>query len=176
MKTKLKKSDVIKGFTTIYSYAQSMIDKLPEEVEIVEETFVIKTLKDLSFDKWTKTSDFMNNQFLATKGLELCEPISAIDFLKKTLKKDSYIYIAMESISDSDGYPSVFDMGRNGVGLWLNYAWARPAREWRPNHEFVFRLRKSLGSSDSVLNLDDLDTLKLRIEKLEKLFNPELLK
>jgi len=49
----------------------------------------------------------------------------------------------MKQITDSDGSPSVFRLGRSDDGLWLRGSWARPVDEWDPDRKFVFRLRKS---------------------------------
>jgi hypothetical protein len=49
----------------------------------------------------------------------------------------------MKQITDSDGYPNVFELGRDDDGLWLDGPWAKPGHEWDPSRMFVFRLRKS---------------------------------
>ena len=56
---------------------------------------------------------------------------------------NEWIYMGMKQITDSDGRPFVFRLGRHDDGLWLNAYWARPDFEWYPVRQFVFRLRKS---------------------------------
>lgn len=56
---------------------------------------------------------------------------------------NEWIRVGMKQISDSDGDPCVFRLGRNDVGLWLYGSWARPDDGWLPDLKFVFRLRKS---------------------------------
>jgi hypothetical protein len=51
--------------------------------------------------------------------------------------------MGMKQITDSDGSPVVFELGRSGGGLWLYDSWALPDNVWYPVHKFVFRLRKS---------------------------------
>jgi hypothetical protein len=48
----------------------------------------------------------------------------------------------MKPILDRGGYPIVFNLVRNGDGLWLDDDWAGPDFEWDPDRKFVFRLRK----------------------------------
>jgi len=53
-----------------------------------------------------------------------------------------WFYVGMKQITDSVGYPSVFLLVRDEVGLWLYGSWAIPDDEWYPSSEFVFSLRK----------------------------------
>ena len=77
-------------------------------------------------------------------GLELCPaevgPHYRLQYEDQPL--DEYVYIAMKQIADRDGRPSVFRVGRLAVGLWLGDGWAEPDREWYPDDELLFRLRK----------------------------------
>lgn len=54
-----------------------------------------------------------------------------------------YYWIAMQPIADRDGDPHVFELYRDGGGLWLNDGWADPDGWWGPEDVIVFRLRKS---------------------------------
>lgn len=53
-----------------------------------------------------------------------------------------WYWIAMELITDRRGGPSVFVLGRDGDGLWLDGHWAGPAGRWDPEDQLVFSLRK----------------------------------
>lgn len=78
-------------------------------------------------------------------GLDLC-PAEVGPHMRLATKDQplgDYYWIGMKQITDSDGYPYVLDLGRDGDGLWLVGYWARPDYEWGPNCEFVFSLRKS---------------------------------
>ena len=53
------------------------------------------------------------------------------------------LWMAMERITDPDGYPDVFRIGRYSDGKqWLSAGWANPDDEWNLDDRFVFRLRK----------------------------------
>lgn len=61
----------------------------------------------------------------------------------KDQSKGEYLWIAMERITDSRGYPSVFCVERrDSREQWLNASWARPGNQWGFDARFVFRLRK----------------------------------
>jgi len=77
-------------------------------------------------------------------GLELCpnEVGPQLRLQYKDQPKGEYLRIAMEPITDSDGYLFIFNVGRGGDGLWLNGVYGRSGRFWVANNRFVFRLRK----------------------------------
>jgi hypothetical protein len=53
------------------------------------------------------------------------------------------LWIAMERISDSHGYPYVFAVERDSDGRqWLNAFWTYPGHQWHLGYRIVFRLRK----------------------------------
>lgn len=82
-------------------------------------------------------------------GLEFC-PAEAGPYLRKKCQEvfnreqpmGEWLRIAMKPISDRDGGPGVFSLGRRENGLWRDHNWARPGAEWDPGDKFVFRLRK----------------------------------
>ena len=49
--------------------------------------------------------------------------------------------MGMKQITDSGGRPDVFELGRNGGGLWLHAYWTEPNCGWGPGSKVVFRLR-----------------------------------
>lgn len=58
------------------------------------------------------------------------------------------LWIAMERIAGSDGYPRVFDVERDGVGeRWLYGGYASPDGRWGLDGRIVFRLRKKVTQS-----------------------------
>lgn len=127
-------------------YARSMLlnkaefisTKNPEEM-----TLIRLTVGDLGF----KTSATTTQVFERAEelGLELCPPDTGPNYRIKYRNQPlgEYFRIGMKPISDSDGRPNVFDLGHDGVSLWLSDACATPDSAWRPDSEFVFRLRKS---------------------------------
>lgn len=47
-------------------------------------------------------------------------------------------WMAMKPITDSNGDPRVFKLGRGESGSWLYGDWANPDNQWNPENEFVF--------------------------------------
>ncbi len=61
----------------------------------------------------------------------------------KDQPKGEVLWIAMERITDSDGYPYVFSVLRNDGGVqWLAGGDAIPKFQWSLDYRVVFRLRK----------------------------------
>ena len=129
----------------ISDYAKSMMenrDFVPGKNR-EEATLIRLTVADLGF-KTSATTDqiYERAQIL---GLELCPPDTGPNYRLKYKNQplNEWVRIGMKQIAGSDGDPSVFDLGRNDVGLWLDNRWATPGGEWGPDDRFVFRLRKS---------------------------------
>jgi hypothetical protein len=77
-------------------------------------------------------------------GLDLCpaEVGPQLRLAYKDQPMDEWLYVGMKQITDSDGNPDVFGLGRDDDGLWLHDDWASPDGTWGPRSEFVFSLRK----------------------------------
>jgi hypothetical protein len=128
----------------ISDYAKSMM-KNPDFVvgSSREEAKLVRlTVADLGF-KTSATTDQIYERAQAL-GLELCPPDTGPNYRLqyKDQPLGEWVRIGMKQISDSDGDPDVFRLGRNDDGLWLNGAWASPDLTWNPDDEFVFRFRK----------------------------------
>lgn len=114
---------------------------------------VVLTPANLGFTSPPCTDAFMTKEFCAdwsAKNLdgwviELCE-IEDGPQLRDQYQdqpKDELLWLAMERITDSDGYPSVLGVKHRGDGeLWLVAGWALPNDAWFLGARFVFRLRK----------------------------------
>ncbi|MBI1934301.1 hypothetical protein HYS30_01415 [Candidatus Peregrinibacteria bacterium] len=78
-------------------------------------------------------------------GLELCPPETGP--YQRLADKDQplgdWYYIGMEPITDSDGSPGVFGLGRFGGGVWLSNYWAGPGGQWDLDRGVLLRRRKS---------------------------------
>lgn len=101
-------------------------------------------VKDLGFSNSATTDQLYRKA--QELGLELCPPELGPRYIlqyKDQSIREEWLWIGMEQITDSDGSPDVFLLGRLEDGLWLDDIWARPVDEWLPNCEFVFGLRKS---------------------------------
>ena len=130
-------------------YAKDMMQKIgTREHPALEkkETFSLVRLKvgDLDFPrgKYPTTDEIYKR--IEELGLELCPPETGPQYRIKYTSQpmDEWLRIGTKQITDRDGSPRVFGLGRVGRGLWLDGYWARPASEWDPVFEFVFRLRK----------------------------------
>lgn len=80
-------------------------------------------------------------------GLDLC-PAEVGPYLRLKDQNQPLVewyYIGMKQIADRYGDPRVFDLVRDGDGLWLYDEWARPDFRWYPEDAFIFALRKEIG-------------------------------
>lgn len=99
----------------------------------------------LGFKKMPTTCELFDRHRLAGLGLELCEPEDAlyIRLADADQPRGTWYWIAMEPITDSDGSPRVFSVGRGGGGgRLLDADCAGPDDRWRLGVEVVFRLRQ----------------------------------
>jgi hypothetical protein len=129
----------------ISDYAKSMMenrDFVPGKTR-EEATLIRLTVADLGF-KTSATTDQIYER-AQTLGLELCPPDTGPNYRLKYKDQplNEWVRIGMKQIAGSGGHPRVFSLVRDDDGLWLYDRWATPGREWDPDDEFVFRLRKS---------------------------------
>lgn len=97
------------------------------------------TVKDLGFPNDATTDEIYRKA--QEFGLELC-PAEAGPHLRLSYSGNDWMYIAMKQITDRDGRPNVFCLGRNNAWLWLNEHDAPPSCRWGSSHQFVFLPRK----------------------------------
>jgi hypothetical protein len=111
-----------------------------------KETFSLVRLQvgDLGFPKGKYPTTDEIYKRIEELGLELCPPETGPHYRLQYMNQPmgEWFRIGMKQITARDGNPSVFRLGRDGVGLWLGYHWAFPGDGWNPGHGFVFRLRK----------------------------------
>ncbi len=111
-----------------------------EKEEGVE--FVKGSLHDLfGLDENTETQVFLNEEFLAQHGLELCKPSDAF-YLRLAYNDqplDEWIRVGMKPIIDSDRDPDVFRLGHDSLGMWLRANCAYPGLQWDPDRLWIFR-------------------------------------
>ncbi|HZS43063.1 MAG TPA: hypothetical protein VFA52_02470 [Candidatus Paceibacterota bacterium] len=77
-------------------------------------------------------------------GLGLCpaEVGPQLRLQYKDQPRGECLWIGMEYIRDSDGYPLVFDVAHNDVGQWLCGHLGEPGHFWAADDLFVFVARK----------------------------------
>lgn len=153
-----------KAGINISEYSLDLINKMSKnEKESID--LVKMSVKELGFDKNATTSQIFE------KIQEIGELVSAEVGVALRLKYpdqnlNEWLQIAMDPISDRDGDPIVFELGRDDGGLWLRSPWAGPGDGWGPDDGFVFRLRKAFRNSETS-DSSDLKSLNLRISELE---------
>lgn len=114
--------------------------------EVTLQELIKLRVKDLGLPRTPTTKQIFERAAHSRIGnmvLELCR--AEVGPHQATADKDQplgdYYYIMHEPIADRSGYPSVFELGRDGDGLWLYGAWATPGSRWGPGTRLVFALR-----------------------------------
>lgn len=129
----------------ISNYAKSMLENrefVPGK-QSEEMTLIRLTVADLGFRTGATTEKIYERA--EALGLELVPPDGGPHYRLKYQNQPlgEWVYMGMKQMADSGGNPSVFELVRNGGGLWLGNVWADARGEWFPYVMFVFRLRKS---------------------------------
>ena len=123
------------------NYTDDMLKKMPTLPNPEQATLIRLKVGDLGFTSSPTTDDVYARA--AELGLELCPaevgPHQRLQDTEQPL--GNWYRIAMEQIAGRHGYPSVFDLARDGDGLWLDSDWVGPDGRWHLGIEFVFRLR-----------------------------------
>ncbi|OGF60544.1 hypothetical protein A2W40_02915 [Candidatus Giovannonibacteria bacterium RIFCSPHIGHO2_01_45_12] len=131
----------------VSDYAMDMLKSKDFKVLKETEDAILIRLKvgDLGFPKGKHPTTDEVYKRIEELGLELCPaetgPRCRLKYLNKSM--GDWFWIGMKQIAGSGGDPSVFNVARDAAGTWLSSHWARPTREWHPDHPFLFRLRKS---------------------------------
>lgn len=127
------------------SYAVDMI-KSPEfttQRNVEDVDLVYLSIGDLGFANGGTTEQIYRKA--EELGLELCPaevgPRLRLNDVEQ--KPNDYYFVAMKQITESDGYPDVFDLRHDGDALWLYGHWAKPGDHWDLGGRFIFRRHKS---------------------------------
>lgn len=132
------------GGHSVSDWARDIMGKpsfttLPESTEI-ELGWI--TVRDLGFTKEPTTTEL----FTRIKEVsDLCpaEVGPHLRLIDSDQQRGSWYWVAMEPITDSDGSPGVFDVGRyGGGGRWLDAGCADPGGHWDLDSAVVLVLRK----------------------------------
>lgn len=105
--------------------------------------FVRLTVKDLFNDSKNHTID-KNYAKAQQLGLELCQSQDGPNYRLhyKDQPNGEGVLIVTKQIAGAGGNPSVFGLGHDGGGLWLDGGWTDPGDRWGPDGGLVFRLSK----------------------------------
>ncbi len=133
----------------VSDYAKDIASKIETPSKLETANFTIVKLSDW-FEKYPMTDEIYARA--EKEGLELCPPITGLHLRLdyKDQDKGDYFWIGMKPITDSDGRPRVFSVGRRGGGeRWLDTDRASPDDAWLLGSRVVFRLRKETLNSDT---------------------------
>jgi len=154
---KTTKTEQLKKFSYISDWAKDLLNTIPEDIELdTTRKFKIMTLQELGFEDGVTTQEFLNEDFLKTKGLALCNPEDI--FL---IEPKDWCCVAINPISDRDGDPSVFSVDRDSGGTWLGAYDGRFDRGWSGSSRWAF-LASTQNSDTQKL---PSDTLNLELAK-----------
>ena len=110
--------------------------------EETEMELVAPTVAELGFKDGAKYSDICERA--KQLGLALCPPEVGpqLRLQYKDQPKGEWLRIAMEPITDSDGYLEVFGVDHYDDVLWLDSSYGHPVSFWDGSYRFVFVGRK----------------------------------
>lgn len=136
------------------SYAERMMKSpdfaasIKERLKNLESINLVRLkVRDLGFTKNPTTDELYERA--EEFGLELCPAetgphlrLKYEEVFGRVQPMNEHLLIAMRQITVLEGSLHAFMVRRPSDGMWLDIAWAEPTRDWDPDDEFVFRLRK----------------------------------
>ncbi len=106
-----------------------------------EVRFSRATPRELGFTKSPTTIELFAR--VKELGYQFCQPEDGPWLALQDIDRGDWLWLIMEPITDSDGYPRAFDIGRSGRGhRWLDAGYAVPDDEWDLDERIVFRSGK----------------------------------
>lgn len=136
------RKEILRDGMKIGSRASDILDKVEVCPKPMKLDLVVLSVKELGFK-----SDATYSEICAkakSLALELCPPEVGpqLRLQYQDHPKGKWIVIAMEAIRDSSDYLSLFDVGRDGDGVWLDAFNGSPGHLWEARHCFAFVSRK----------------------------------
>ncbi len=133
-KNRVKLSDDVKNELRSSNFLTS---KQPEEVDLIK-----LKVEDLGLVEYPNTDQIYAR--IAELGLELCPPEVGPYYRLTHLDQpmEDWLLVGMKPFTDQDGIPCIFSATRNANGLWLRGDWAKQGSIWRPERQFLFRVRR----------------------------------
>jgi hypothetical protein len=108
-----------------------------------KETMTLVHLKarDLFQDQGFHTTEEIHSK-IQELGLNLCSPELAPQYRLRYINQpiENWVFIGMQPIADSRGFPQVFRLGLRDGGLWLSTEWIFPDSQWNPESKIIFSL------------------------------------
>jgi hypothetical protein len=154
---KTTKTEQLKKFSYVSDWAKDLLNTIPEDIELdTTHKFKIMTLEELGFPNGAITKEFLNEDFLKTKGLALCNPEDV--FL---IEPKEWCFVAMKPVTGRNGYPIVFDLDSDAARLLLHGSSAGPDRRWGSDRQFIFLASTSTSETQNLPS----DTLNLELAR-----------
>jgi|JI8StandDraft_1071087.scaffolds.fasta_scaffold00105_34 hypothetical protein len=137
------KQELNDGGFLVYQTAEYMMDsqEFAMSPDKHEQKLVQFNIGALGLERYTVQNIYAR---AAELGLELCPAEVGPEYRRQYTDQpmSEYVHVAMKPITDADGNPRVFYVGRFDAGAWLDDRWARPAHEWDVYDQVVFGRRK----------------------------------
>ena len=131
-----------KNFIKVSPWAEDLLKKTPLSQTPTDIELVEVTVGELGFDKATPFDAICRR--IVERGFDLC-PAEAAVMLRDSYnnqRKDEWLIVAMETLTDSDGVPSVFRLGRLDRDYWLRTYCGRHNQFFIVESRFVVARRK----------------------------------
>lgn len=148
----------VKAGFSVSDWAEDLMKRPAFTTQDAEEAIetIILTPADFGYERTPTTTELLDPTRLAEWSAQNTERLNGhvVELLPAEAGphiRDQYkdqpngevLWIAMERITDSDGYPRVFTVLRyDGGEQWLYAGWASPGDRWSLDGRVVFRLRK----------------------------------
>ena len=131
------------GGFQIYDYTKDMLNKTETLKQKEKVDLVSFSVGQLGFPNGATLQQIYDKA--KELDLELCPPQVGPELRLnyKDQPNGEWLRIAMEAISDRDGFPRIFIMGSGDGALWLDDYWSDLGFEWGSDDRFVFRSRKN---------------------------------
>lgn len=126
----------------IGDYGDDILGRISCSKKEVDFDLVVLTVGELGFKDGARYADICAKA--VELGLELCpaEVGPALRLQYGDQPKGEWLRIAMEAITDRDGYLNVFSVDHVDDGLWLFGYGGHPVGVWFAGYRFVFGRRK----------------------------------
>lgn len=125
------------------AWAYDIREKTPIATEPQELDLVVVTPRELGFTDLTCYDEICRRA--KERGYDLCPAEVALALRLSYVDQPlgERLIVAMEPLTDGEGYLRVFDVAHDGLGLWLDTDYGEPGHEWSPERRFVFVRPKS---------------------------------
>lgn len=129
---------LVDGGFRIGSWGDDILKRISVATKPNRVDLVLTTVAELGFPNGARWSEVYGK--ILSLGLRLCpaEAGPQLRFQYPDQPMGEWVLIAMEPITDSDGYPHVFSVARDGRGRWLGAPYGRSGHFVLGDHRWVF--------------------------------------